>query len=354
VLVADGMVDVEDEKMKALVFLKPYRLDWEERPEPVAGPGEAVVETRAVGICGSDLHGYTGENTRRTPGNPMGHEATGQVVALGPGAPASWLGKRVAMFPILSCGQCDQCLGGHIQRCRKRRFMGNNSVGAMAERLSLPVDNLYPLPETMSYVHGALTEPLAVAIHAVRMAGDLTGRTVFIAGGGPIGLLTLMAAREQGAKAIALTVRTPERRELARALGAAVAVDPTREGWRKEVANGLGFTEVEVAFDAAGIQPTFDQCMETVAPGGTVVEIGSWSTLRLSLLQLALREINVVGSFNYTAEEFGEAATWLATGRVDPTPLVSGLRPLAEGAAAFEELTQHPSRFLRIILTSGS
>ncbi len=340
--------------MKALTFLKPYRMDWEERPEPAAGPGEAVVETRAVGICGSDLHGYTGESTRRTPGNPMGHEATGQVVALGPGVPASWLGKRVAMFPLLACGQCDQCLGGHIHRCRKRRFMGNNTIGAMAERLTLPVKNLYPLPETISYIHGALMEPLAVAIHAVRLAGNLAGRTVLIAGGGPIGLLTLMAAREHGAKAIALTVRTPERRELARALGAAVAVDPTREGWRQEVAGGLGAMEVEVAFDAAGIQPTFDQCMETVAPGGTVVEIGSWSSLQLNLSQLAPREINVAGSFNYTADDFGEAAGWLATGRVDPTPLVSDVRPLAEGATAFAELAQHPSRFLRIILTSGS
>lgn len=340
--------------MKALIFLGPHRMGWEERPDPAAGPGEAVVATRAVGICGSDLHGYTGESTRRIPGNPMGHEATGEVVALGPGVAASWLGRRVAMFPLLACGQCDQCRGGHIQRCRKRRFLGNNTVGAMVERLALPVENLYPLPGTMSYVHGAFTEPLAVAIHAVRLAGDLAGRTVYIAGGGPIGLLTLMVAREQGAKAIALTVRTPGRRELARTLGAAAAVDPTQEGWRREVSGGLGVAEAEVAFDAAGIQATFDQCMETVAPGGTVVEIGSWSTLNVNLAQLAPREVDVVGSFNYTAEEFGEAAEWLAVGRVDPAPLVTALRPLSEGAAAFAELARHPSRFLRIILTSES
>lgn len=340
--------------MKALVFQKPYGMDWQEWPEPTAGPGEAVVETRAVGICGSDLHGYTGESTRRIPGNPMGHEATGRVVALGSGVSSSWLGKRVAMFPLLACGQCDQCLGGHIHRCRKRRFMGNNALGAMVERLALPVGNLHPLPEAMSYVHGALAEPLAVAIHAVRLAGDPAGRTVLIAGGGPIGLLTLMVVRELGAKAVALTVRTPERRELARLLGAAVAVDPTQEGWRREAAGGLGAVEADIAFDAAGIQPTFDQCLETVAPGGTIVEIGSWSSLRVGLPQLTPREIHVVGSFNYTAEEFAEAVGWLTTGRVDPAPLVSAVRPLAEGADAFAELDRHTSRFLRIILTSGS
>jgi len=340
--------------MKALVFQKPYRLEWREWPEPEAGPGEAVVETRAVGICGSDLHGYTGQSSRRTPGNPMGHEATGRVVALGAGVEALWLGKRVALFPLLACGRCDQCLGGRIHRCRNRRFMGNNALGAMVERLALPVANLHPLPETMSYIKGALAEPLAVAIHAVRLAGDPAGRTVLIAGGGPIGLLTLMVVRELGAKAIALTVRTPERRELARLLGAAAAVDPTQEGWREEVAGGLGAAEAEVAFDAAGIQPTFDQCLEAIAPGGTIVEIGSWSSLRVNLPQLTPREIHMVGSFNYTAEEFAEAVGWLAAGRVDPIPLVSALRPLAEGAAAFAELDQHTSRFLRIILTSGS
>lgn len=339
--------------MKALVFQKPYRLDWQEMPEPKAGPGEAVVETRAVGICGSDLHGYTGESSRRTPGNPMGHEAAGQVVALGPGVPGEWIGKRVALFPILACGKCDQCLGGCRHRCRNRRFLGNNVVGAMAERLSLPVENLYPLPETLSYVDGTLTEPLAVAIHAVRLAGNLAGRTVLIAGGGPIGLLTLMAAKAQGAKAIALTVRTPARRELALALGAAAAVDPNREGWRREIERGLGTAELDVAFDAAGIQPTFEQCLETVVPGGVIVQIGSWSTLRLNLQQLAQREISVKGSFNYTAKEFGEAASWLAAGRVDPAPLVTEIRPLAEGAAAFEALARNPSRYLRIILAAG-
>jgi 2-desacetyl-2-hydroxyethyl bacteriochlorophyllide A dehydrogenase len=341
------------DKMKALVFQKPYRLDWQEMPEPKAGPGEAVVETRAVGICGSDLHGYTGESSRRTPGNPMGHEATGQVVALGAGVPGEWMGKRVALFPLLACGKCDQCLDGSHHRCRNRRFLGNNVMGAMVEKLSLPVKNLYPLPEALSYVNGALTEPLAVAIHALRLAGNLSGRTVLIAGGGPIGLLTLMAARAQGAKAIALTVRTPARRELALVLGAAAAVDPNQAAWRREIQRGLGTAEADIAFDAAGIQPTFDQCMESIVPGGLIVEIGSWSTLRLNLQRLAQREISVKGSFNYTEEEFGEAASWLAAGRVDPAPLVTEIRPLAEGAAAFEALARDPSRYLRIILASG-
>ena len=188
-------------------------------PQP-AGDGVRV-RIAAAGICGSDLHGYTGASSRRIPGNPMGHEATGQVVALGAGVPGEWMGKRVALFPLLACGKCDQCLDGSHHRCRNRKFLGNNVMGAMAERLSLPVKNLYPLPEATSYVHGTLTEPLAVAIHAIRLAGDLTGRTVLVAGGGPIGLLTLMAARAQGAKAAAVTVRTPERRERALAMGAA-------------------------------------------------------------------------------------------------------------------------------------
>jgi len=340
--------------MKALVFLEPRKLGWVDKPEPVAGPGEVIVETRAVAICGSDIHGYTGENRRRTPGNPMGHEATGQVVALGEGVPASWLGKRVVMFPTLACGQCDQCLTGHSQRCRHRRFMGNNAVGAMAERLSLPLANLVPLSDGVSYPVGALTEPTAVAIHGVRQAGDLTGRTVLIAGAGPIGLLVLLAARAQGARAVAVTVRSPWRRELAVALGASVAVDPTQEGWRQEIARVLDVEEMDVAIDAGGIQPTFDQCLEAVVPGGTVVTLGSFMTLQLNLIRMAGKEIHLVGSLTYTTNEFWETAEAISAGKLDPSPLITELRPLSEGAAVFQELADHPSRALRVVLTAGS
>ena len=136
--------------MKALVYHGPYEMRWEDWPEPEPGPGEAVVAVRAVGICGSDLHGYTGESGRRTPPMVMGHEATGEVIALGPGVPENRLGMRVVMQPILACGTCDECRAGYANCCRKRRFLRGNTHGAMAQRVVVPVGNLVPLPVRVS------------------------------------------------------------------------------------------------------------------------------------------------------------------------------------------------------------
>ena len=132
----------------------------------------AIVAVRAAGICGSDVHGFTGESTRRIPPMVMGHEATGEVVEVGAEVSPEWLGRRVILQPFLWCGTCDTCRSGRINLCRNRHFLGATIGGAMAERLVMPVRNLVPLPGALSLVHGTLAEPLSVALHAVAQVGD--------------------------------------------------------------------------------------------------------------------------------------------------------------------------------------
>ena len=240
--------------MKALVYHGPHEMRWEDRPDPEPGPGEAVVAVRAVGICGSDLRGYTGESSHRTPPMVMGHEATGEVVVLGSGVPESTLGTRVVIRPNVACGTCDECQAGHANRCRKRRFMGVHTQGAMAQRVAVPADNLLPLPYRVSFVHGTLVEPLAVAMHAARRAGDLSDCSTLIAGSGPIGLLTLIAVRQAGTRAVVMTDIIPKRRAMALALGADAALDPTEEGWTHRLAEIVD-EKVDVTFDAVVSPP---------------------------------------------------------------------------------------------------
>lgn len=338
--------------MKALVYQGPRQMSWTDWPGAEPGPGEALVAVRAVGVCGSDLHGYTGESGRRTPPMVMGHEATGQVLALGAEAPAEWLGRSVVLQPILFCGECDQCRAGYQNRCRSRRFLGANAAGAMAQRLVVPVRNLLPLAENVSALAGTLTEPLSVARHAVKQAGDLTGRTVLIAGSGPIGLLTLVAARENGARAVVMTDVIAARLEAARSLGAAAALDPTTPDWRDRLATVVGGPEVEVAFEAVGIQSTFQQALDSLRPGGTLIALGGWRTIELNLPSLVAREIDVRGSFNFTPDEFTESLQWLAEHRFDPAGLVTATRPMEEGAAVFDELARSRAEAIKVVLTA--
>ena len=179
--------------MKALVFHGPRRLAWEEWPEPEPAPGEVVIAVRAVGICGSDLHGYTGESARRTAPLVMGHEFTGEVLSVPAGTPGIAVGDRVVARPFIHCGECEFCRSGRANLCRARRYIGTTMHGAMAERVAVPLDNLLPLAPQTSFALGSLTEPLAVAMHAARQAGELGGKRILVAGGGTIGLLAMIA-----------------------------------------------------------------------------------------------------------------------------------------------------------------
>lgn len=342
--------------MKALVYRGVRQMKYQNWPDPTPGPGEALVAVRAVGICGSDLHGYTGESGRRMPPLVMGHEATGEIVSLGlrvREASALASGRRVAIRPNVLCGTCDQCRAGDTHRCRNRWLLGVHRHGAMAERVAVPVGNLVSLPDTVSFVHGTLAEPLAVALHAVRLAGDLTNQSVLIAGSGPIGLLALVVALQAGARVVVMTDLIPQRRSTAMALGAGAALDPTQGNWKQELAEVVGSEEIDIALDAVGIPSTLQQAIEVIRPGGTVIAIGGWQSVPIDLIRVVAYEVQIKGSINYTPAEFKEACRWLGEGRLKPEYLITHIRPLSEGAAVFEELVQHPEDYIKVVLTTN-
>jgi 2-desacetyl-2-hydroxyethyl bacteriochlorophyllide A dehydrogenase len=337
--------------MKALVYNGPLQMRWEEWPEPQPGPGEVLVRVRAVGICGSDLRGYISESSHRVPPMVMGHEAAGEVVALGVDVPEEYLGMQVVIRPDLVCGSCEACLAGGVNHCSKRQLIGVHVQGAMAECVALPVENLLPLPERVSYKHGTLVEPLAVGLHAVLRADQIAGGSVLIAGSGPIGLLTLVAARELGARVVVTIDVIPKRLEAAAALGADAALNPTEPDWEEHLVETIGAESVDTAFDAVGIPATLGQCMQMVKTGGVVVAISGWRSIELQMNQLVRKEIDLRGTFNYNVEEFEQALQWLAAGRFDSDLLVTHTYPLHKGADTFAHMAKKNTEGIKFVLT---
>ena len=210
--------------MKALVYTQPHELTYREEPDAVAGNGEAVVAVDAVGICGSDMHGYHGRDPRRVPPLILGHEASGRIIQ-GPGA-----GGRVVLNPLITCGRCDHCQGGRANLCADRRLIGMNRPGAFAEQISMPPQNLIPIPDGMDSVHAALTEPAATALHALALAARAGHRPLaegraLVLGGGSVGLLAALLLRREGVRSILLGDTNPLHidPEVARAHAAASA-----------------------------------------------------------------------------------------------------------------------------------
>jgi L-idonate 5-dehydrogenase len=311
-------------------------------PVPDLLPGMVRLRVRRAGICGSDSHYFEhGHCGPFVPTRPfiLGHEFTANVEAVGEGVTAPAVGARVTVNPPRACGVCEACKGGRSNLCRKTIMLGSASTtpptdGAFAEFVTVRADQCHELPAGMDDGLGAMMEPLAVALHAVKRAGTVSGKRVLVVGGGPIGLLLAMTARAFGATPVALSDIVVARRQMALGLGADVALDPAAKDMPEQVKQltGDGF---DVIFEASGARPALRQAFDLVRPGGTIVQIGTLGTedVPLPANQLMVREIQFIGSFRY-GNVFDEAIRLVASGRLNLQPLISRVFPLAEASAA--------------------
>jgi len=334
-----------NQTMRAAVLHGSKTIRLEARPRPELKPGFVLLRVRRAGICGSDLHYYEhGCCGAFVPTRPfiMGHEFTADVAAVGDGVESVPVGARVTANPARACGFCDYCKGGRGNLCRQTIMLGSASTtpptdGAFAEFVTVRADQCHVLPPAMDDATGAMLEPLAVALHAVKRAGTVSGKRVLVTGGGPIGLLVAMVARTYGAVPVALSDILAPRREAAQRLGVDATLDPGAENLAGQVRDltGDGF---EVVFEASGARPALRQAFDLVRPGGTIVQIGTLGAedIPLPANQLMVREINYLGSMRY-GHVFDEAIRLVSAQRIDLHPLVSGVLPLAGADEAMRQ-----------------
>jgi threonine dehydrogenase-like Zn-dependent dehydrogenase len=328
--------------MKALVWLGPERMEVQDVAEPQPGPGEVIVETDAAGICGSEVEGYLGRMGNRTPPLVMGHEYAGTVTELGQGVDVRWRAKRVAVNPIVGCGRCAYCERGDRNLCPDRYLLGIAVPGGFARASAVPARCLFEMPAGMDPRSGALVEPLANGVHAVRKSGAADARRVVVIGAGTIGLGCMQAALLHGVARVEVVERHPIRREHALQLGATAAFEALSE---VEPA-------VDLVVDAAGADATRRGAIDLLAPGGTVTFIGLHDDeTALPWHRIIRSNFRVQGVFGYADPDFQQALDWLASGRA--TIPLSEVRPLDEGPAAFATLAHGPIDEIKVFLGSS-
>jgi L-iditol 2-dehydrogenase len=336
--------------MRALVFRGAGEMPVEERPDPLAGPGQVVIAVRASGICGSDVHGFKGATGRRRIGVVMGHEAAGEIVELGPDVDGARIGDRVVLRSILPCGRCDRCRHGQPNICLDRQGMGMHFDGAYAERIAVPETLAVPIPDGLTFETAALAEPLAVAMHAVAITPLERDDTVVIVGAGAIGLLTLLAIRERHVRTVIVTDRDRHRLDLAATLDADLTIDVDSADPVEAVAAATGGRGADVVFEAVGIAPTVAQSIATARPGGQVTWIGnSAPEVPLSMQQLVTRELTIRGAYGFV-DEFDGAIDALATGRIDAGRLIEHIAPLEDGPDLFRRLAAGTMPAAKVVL----
>lgn len=262
--------------MRAAELTAPLAFRLTEMPIEDPGPGEIQVRIEAVGICGSDLHAYT-EGAVGGMANvyPMvlGHEPAGTIVKAGAGVSGLAAGDRGALEPALYCYHCEFCLSGRHNVCANIRFLSNpNYPGFFRELVNLPVANFLPISARISFGEAALAEPLAIALHSVRLASIAAGETVAVIGAGPIGLLTIAALRAVGAGRVWAVEPLAHRRELALKMGAEAALEPGEA--LAEILAGTGKRGVDCAMDCAAGEQTTIQAIQLARNAGRVVLTG--------------------------------------------------------------------------------
>jgi L-idonate 5-dehydrogenase len=330
--------------MQAAVLYGPRDIRVEPLRNPELLPGMVLLKSRFVGICGSDQHYYEhGYCASFVPDRPfvLGHEVMAVVEAVADDVDTIRVGQRVAVNPARACGFCEYCKAGRINLCTRTIMLGSASTtpptnGGLAEYIVVRADQCHVLPDSVDNGLGAMIEPFAVALHAVKRAGSVSGRRVLVTGAGAIGLLAAMTARAFGAAPVTISDLVPERRAKAEELGIDAVLDPSASDFaqRARALSGDGF---DFVFEASGAPPALRSAFDLVRPGGTIVQIGTLGTADIPLPanKLMNKEIHLIGSMRY-GNVFDEAIRLVAAGRVNLRPLINAVYPLAEAVKAFE------------------
>lgn len=338
--------------MKALEISDTRTVSLIEKPAPeITAPDDVIVEIKAVSICGTDVHTFLGEHPFVKPPVVIGHECSGVVTACGSEVENVQPGDRVAVDPVWGCGTCRACTSGRANACATVKCRGVHSEGAMQEYFKVRGRDVHKMPDSLEdIVLGAVIEPLAVGAQACWRGDVRQGDVVVIFGAGPIGIAVMLNAMAIGAECVLVDMKQ-DRLARAEKLGAVAAISASDPGLVERVLELTGSEGAQVTCDAVGHPAIYKQCVELVAPTGSVVLLGmDGRANEVTELQIFRKEMNVVGS-RMNSNMFPLVLERIAEGKMDPAHLLSHRFSMDEAGDAFRLAVEQPDGFLKSTIT---
>ncbi|ABB32462.1 zinc-dependent alcohol dehydrogenase [Geobacter metallireducens GS-15] len=339
--------------MRAAVFHqigKPLAI--ESLNDPIPLDGEVIVNVKACGICGTDIHATADKEMRLADGTVLGHEFAGEIVEVGPQVAVGWAqGDRLCTLPYIGCGHCLACLTGMPWQCKLKKVIGIQTAGGFAEYARVHVNEAVRLPVSVSWQEGALVEPLAIGLHAVRLSRGVAGKSVLVTGAGPIGLAVALWCRFFGARQVVVSEFDPERSKMALAMGATHAVDAKADvgAQYQEITGELP----ELIFECVGIPGLIAQCVDRAAFGAEIVVVGFCMRPDTFVPALAmLKEITVKFSIGNNKSDFQFIVDMLSSGRISVKPMITAAVSLDDLPKTFESL-RTPGEHCKVVVEPG-
>jgi len=341
--------------MKALVYNGPWNMTLEDLPKPEPETGEALLQMEAVGICGSDVHGFTGESGRRAPGMVMGHEAVGRVVSLGAGVSEPAVGTRVAVFNILADVAPSEEEGDPSFVNKKVVGVNLGIRGAMAEFLAIPAANAIPVSADVAPEVALLAEPVAVVLHGFARLRQkhINANSIAIIGAGTIGLSALLVALERGTASVVVLDTILEKLDRVSGFGGKGILVEEEEAAAEtsgKIEASLG-DKPDLVIDAVGSERSFAQAVAAVRESGTVLLIGNLAKEVAFPLQTAVsNELTLVGTYGFDKQAFNEAVQQVPRIKGELATFVEGRCRLEEAPQVMTRLAKGEMRALKVVI----
>ena len=338
--------------MRQAVMVEPGRIEFKEVSKPSPASNQALIQIKRIGVCGSDIHVFHGQHPYTTYPIVQGHEASGTITETGSAVKGLLPGDNVTFMPQVTCGECFPCRNGLYHICETLKVMGFQTGGVAQELVALAEESVLKLPRGVSLDHGAMIEPVAVAVHALQRGGHVKGQKVLVLGAGPIGNLVAQVARASGASAVMITDISDYKVEKARACGLEFAVNTGKEDLDDAISSHFGPDRADLILECVGAQETIDQAVDNARKGTTIVIVGVFGERPLVDIGLVQdRELKLVGTLMYQKADYERAIDLMARGDLSLDPMITHHFGFSDYQEAYEAIEAAKGDIMKVMIT---
>jgi L-iditol 2-dehydrogenase len=337
--------------LKQAVMTAPGKIEFRDVPVPKVKEGQVLVKIKRIGICGSDIHVYHGKHPYTSYPVVQGHEVSGEIVKLTDGGSNFKEGDKVTIQPQIVCGRCYSCQHGQNHICDNLKVMGFQATGMASEYFAVDLKKVLKLPENISYDHGALVEPLAVAVHALKRGGDIKRRKILILGAGPIGNLVAQAANGMGAQSVMITEISDYRINIARECGINYCLNSKIQDIGEELIDTFGKNKADLILECVGINTTTEQAIANARKGTDIIVVGVFAekaTVDLGLVQD--RELKLIGTLMYQEEDYRKAIELIEENKVKLDPIITEHFPFECYLEAYKYIEEKKDKIMKVMI----
>ena len=332
------------------LMTKPGKIIYREVPIPAVNPDQIKVKMKRIGVCGSDIHVYHGKHPFTSYPVVQGHEVSAEVVEAGRNVTDFKVGDRVTIQPQVVCGKCYPCTHGMYNDCEVLKVMGFQTTGMASEYFVTEASKALKLPGNISWDHGSMIEPLAVAVHAVRRYGDVKNKNVLVLGGGTIGNLVAQTAKAMGADKVLISEISEYRLEVAGKAGIET-INPTKKDLKQSILEYFGPDRADVIFECVGINETINQAIEYARKGSYIVVVGVFGDLaNINAALIQDHELTLLGTAMYRVEDYKKAIELAEAGLIKFDLLITDHIPFTEYQRAYQIIDEQKDKAMKVII----